>query len=209
MSKFNFTWWEQQLENASAKQKASLRYRNFVTIVYPDSAPEDWKQRLDEYCTPYFISPLHDRDKCVQGDQPKKAHYHVMLMFDNVKAFHQIKSIFDDIGGVGGEIVQSLRGQARYLCHLDNPEKARYSTCDVVSGFGASYDDICVLASDIYQITDMMIDVIDAENFLHFDDFARWCRDNNREWHQILQTKRTYYIREYIYSKYKKSMIKG
>ena len=53
MSKFNFTWWKQQLEDSDLKRKSSLRFRNFTTIVYPESAPADWLSRLDSYCVPF------------------------------------------------------------------------------------------------------------------------------------------------------------
>lgn len=47
-------------------------------------------------------------------------------MFDGVKTIEQAKDLFEQIGGVGCEKVNSIRGYARYLCHLDNPEKAQY-----------------------------------------------------------------------------------
>lgn len=204
MSKFNFTWWEKQLESADSKKKSALRYYNFSTIVYPESAPSDWIQRLDDYQVAYFISPLHDRDVNMLGTEPKKPHYHVIVMYESKKSYTQIKELFDDIGGVGGEIVQSLRGASRYLCHLDNPDKKRYSTSEVRQGFGADYDKTITLVSDIRTATAMMTQVIDNENILHFDDFVIYCRDNNMEWFNLLSEKRTFFIKEYINSRWKK-----
>lgn len=209
MSKFNFTWWEKQLENTDSKGKARLRFRNFTTIVYPDSAPEDWIARLDEYCVPYIISPLHDRDKNMVGNTPKKPHYHVMIMFDNVKSLEQVKEIFTDINAVGGEIVQSPRGTARYLCHLDNPEKARYSVTDVRCGFGADYDSLCTLNSDLRTTTRLMQDVIRQHDFVYLEDFADWCMDNNEEFYKVLTEKRTYYIGQYIASRRRRKLDKN
>ena len=204
MSKFNFTWWEKQLETADSKKKSALRYYNFSTIVYPESAPADWIQRLDDYQVSYFISPLHDRDMNMLGTEPKKPHYHVIVMYESKKSYNQIKELFDDIGGVGGEIVQSLRGASRYLCHLDNPDKRRYPTSEVRQGFGADYDKTITLVSDLRTATAMMTQVIDNENILHFDDFVIYCRDNNMEWFNLLSEKRTFFIKEYINSRWKK-----
>ena len=106
------------------------RTRNFATVVYPESAPEDWMELLTQQFVPAFISPLHDQDLDPTGD-PKKPHYHVIIKFDNVKTLTQAKEVVDVIGGVGCEPVKSLRAYTRYLCHLDNPEKARYSMDDV------------------------------------------------------------------------------
>ena len=103
------------------------RTRNFATIIYEESAPENWREILSDLLIPCFISPYHDSDINPNGE-PKKPHWHVLIMFDSVKTMEQAKEIFDKVGGVGCEKVNSLRGYARYLCHLDNPEKFQYNT---------------------------------------------------------------------------------
>ena len=103
------------------KEKNSRRTRNFATVVYPESSILNWREVLQEQFVPCFISPLHDQDVNPTGEA-KKPHYHVLIMFDSVKTVEQARDIFLKIGGVGCEIVNSLRGYARYLCHLDNPE---------------------------------------------------------------------------------------
>ena len=84
------------------------------------------------------VSPLHDRDLTADG-QIKKAHRHVIIAFDGVKTRQQAKEVFDRIGGVGAEAVNSLYGMVRYLTHEDNPEKAHYSTVDVLTYGGFDY----------------------------------------------------------------------
>ena len=98
------------------------RVRNFATVVYPESAPENWIDILNEYHVACLISPLHNRD--IDPDlNIKKPHYHVLIMFEGKKNYEtQVKPIFDSIGGVGREYVQSIRGYARYLCHLNIAE---------------------------------------------------------------------------------------
>ena len=78
-----------------------------------------------------MISPLHKDDVNPYGEV-KKPHYHVIVMFDSVKTLEQFAEFADTFGGVGKEKVNSIRGYARYLCHLDNPEKAQYNPYDVV-----------------------------------------------------------------------------
>lgn len=56
-------------------------------------------------------------------------------MFDSVKTEKQAVEFFSTFGGVGCEVVNSSRAYARYLCHLDNPEKASYKI-DQVRQFG-------------------------------------------------------------------------
>lgn len=212
MSQFNFTWWKEQLSNT--KNKSKYRYRNFVTIVYPPEicfqlgvpcqTPWNWRDILASFRVPYFISPLHDKDINAIGQTQKRPHYHVMIMFDNVKSYDQVIGIIDSIGGVGGEIVQSLRGQARYLCHLDNPEKARYNPADVVSGFGADYDSIINSASDLRETCRLMREFIRCNDIIDFDVFYDYCDEHMQEWAQVLDSKRTYAIKEYINARYKR-----
>ncbi len=107
-------------------RKVDTRTRNFATVVYPESAPEEWQGILAEQFIPAFISPLHDKDLNPTGEE-KKAHWHVVVMFEGKKSVEQVTEIFNLIGGVGCDKVHSIRGYARYLCHLDNPDKAKYN----------------------------------------------------------------------------------
>lgn len=82
------------------KKQSSVRTRNFATVVYPDSAIDNWQDILIEQRIPCFISPIHDKDLNPNGE-PKKAHYHILLMFDSVKTQAQAKEVFDLINAVG------------------------------------------------------------------------------------------------------------
>ncbi|MDU2191324.1 MAG: Rep family protein, partial [Klebsiella pneumoniae] len=42
--------------------KRAGRTRNFTTIVYPESAPENWLEILQQLFVPALVSPLHDKD---------------------------------------------------------------------------------------------------------------------------------------------------
>lgn len=178
----------------------SGRTRNFGTVVYPESAPQDWMSILGEYCIPSFVSPLHDQD-VDPGNQPKKPHYHVMLMFDGVKTTEQAKAIFDSIGGVGCEIVQSIRGYARYLCHLDNPEKFQYSITDVRCYGGSDYPSTIGLPTDKYTAIGEMIDFCEDNDVTSYADLLSWCRFNKGDWFRILCDSGSFVMREYLKSK--------
>ena len=56
-----------QVNNSTRSKKTSTnkgsgRFRNFATVVYPESAPADWLTVLDSLHVPAFVSPLHDAD---------------------------------------------------------------------------------------------------------------------------------------------------
>lgn len=181
------------------KTMVDNRARNFATVVYPESAPSDWQQILAEQFIPAFISPLHDKDENPTGEK-KKEHYHVIVMFDGKKSPDQVKTIFDLIGGVGCEIVKSIRGYARYLCHLDNPEKAQYQPDDVRSLCGADYTSTIGLAIDKYKAIDEIMDFIDANGITSYRNLLQYCRKERRDWFRVLCDNGTYVILEYLKS---------
>ena len=185
---------------ARADAKRVGRTRNFATVVYPDSAPADWKEKLDQLHVAAFISPLHDKDVNPNGEL-KKAHYHVLVMFEGPKDYDtQVKPIFDEIGAVGREIVNSARGYARYLCHLDNPEKATYSPSEALCMGGADYYGVVTLPTDDLKV---------------ITEIKRFCRENeiyslaeiidiaeslHPEWYSTIVMSRCYVIDKYIKS---------
>lgn len=178
---------------------ATKRTRNYATVVYPDSAPENWVELLSEYYVPAFISPLHDLDINPFGE-PKKPHYHVMIMFDSVKTIEQAREILSSIGGVGVEIVNSIRGYARYLCHLDNPEKIQYDKGFVQSLYGADYEETIGLALDRYIAIREMINWCRENIVVSYAELFRYAMDNRQDWFRVLCDNGTVVVKEYLKS---------
>ena len=176
------------------------RTRNYAAIVYPDSAPEFWQGILAEQAIPAFISPLHDKDTNPTGD-PKKPHYHVMIMFEGVKTLEQAEQVFNLIGGVGCTKINSVRGYARYLVHADNPEKYQYSVNDVISLCGADYIQATALQSDKYVAISQMIDFIVENDIISYAKFLIYCKDNRQDWFRCLCDSSTFVIKEFLKSR--------
>lgn len=183
-----------------ADKKIDTRGRNFATIVYPDSAPENWQQILSEHFVQAFISPLHDKDLNPTGEA-KKPHYHVILMFEGKKSDEQVKEIFSTICGVGCERVNSIRGYARYLCHLDNPEKAQYEPQNVRSLCGADYTNTIGLVTDKYKAISEMIDYCVENNIVSYSDLLEYSRMERFDWFRVLCDNGTIVVREYLKSR--------
>lgn len=175
------------------------RTRNYATVVYPESAPADWKQTLADAKVPAFISPLHDQDANPDGEL-KKPHYHVLLMFEGPKTVEQARAIFDGLGGVGCEAVQSLRGYARYLCHLDNPEKHQYDPSAVISLCGADYIDAIGLPTDKYKAIGEMMDWCIENGTTSYADLLEYSRACRSDWFRVLCDSATVVVKEYLKS---------
>ena len=183
------------------KESATKRTRNFATVVYPDSdnTPKDWQEILSQQFIPAIISPLHDSDTNPTGE-PKKPHYHVLLCYDNVKTRDQAKEIFGLIGGVGCEIVQSIRGYARYLCHLDNPEKAQYNTEDVKCLCGADFNGLTQLVIDKYKAIREIMFFCNENNILAYSELLEYASLERFDWFRVLCDNGTVVIKEYLKS---------
>lgn len=180
--------------------KKTQRTRNFASVVYPESAPANWLEILAEAKIPALVSPLHDRDVNPDGEV-KKAHYHVLILFEGVKTSEQAKEVFDTIGGVGLEVVQSIRGYARYLCHLDNPDKYQYEQGDVHQFGGADYVSIIGLATDRYKAIAEMIDFCHDYDIDEFSDLLEYARLHHFEWFRILCDNGAFVMREHLKSR--------
>lgn len=183
-----------------SEKKNSSRTRNFASVVYPESAPDNWQEILSDLHIPAFISPLHDKDINPDG-LPKKAHFHVMLMFEGVKTRDQAIEIFNKIGAVGLEIIQSQRGYARYLCHLDNPEKHQYAQECVRALCGADYAATIGLVTDKYKAIGEMIDYCELNNVVSYSELLKYCRSERFDWFRVLCDNGTVVMREFLKSK--------
>lgn len=187
-------------KNSSGDTYGKGRTRNFATVVYPESAPADWQEILSQQFVPIFISPLHDKDINPTGE-PKKAHYHVIIAYDTVKTKEQAESLISLINGVGCEVVNSLRGYARYLCHMDNPEKYQYNQDKVRTMCGADYASAIGLVTDKYKALGEMQDFCEQCNIVSFYLLSKYARTHRTDWYRILCDCGSVYMREYLKSK--------
>jgi len=115
----------------------SQKWRYFCFVVYPESAPENWRQILKESHLPFAISPLHSPD-----DENSKPHYHVVYKHGNPITLDCAKECIPESIPANGYIepVRNPRGYQRYLIHLDDLEKEQFQgsvkeLIDVINGF--------------------------------------------------------------------------
>lgn len=140
---------------ATKEIKKDERVRNWIIVFYPESAPEDFMEIIRDWHVKAFLSPLHDQDVNPDGE-PKKPHYHLLLMFSGKKSSEQIQELSDQLSGVNVLpyecAVRDCKATARYLIHMDNPEKYQYSATGVVNFSGADYLEYIQTSSDIHAL---------------------------------------------------------
>ena len=175
------------------------RKRNWAFIVYPDSAPDNWRDILHELLVPGFVSPLHDADANADGE-PKKAHWHVMLTFKGLKSFEQVAEISAKVNGTKPQVINDVRAYARYLCHPDNPEKAQYQVADVEQLGGADYLDKIKSAADTDTALGEMMDWCMEQGCFSFFRLSNYARGNRSDWFRVITSSRTVFLTAWLKS---------
>ena len=186
------------------KKKEDLRSRTWTIIVYPDSAPKNWREMLDDTRIAWVESPLHDKDVNPDGTI-KKPHWHIVLMFGSNKSYSQIKEIDDMLHGAEEpQKVHNLKGAIRYLIHFDNPEKYQYKREDIKCHGGADIDQYFALSAS--SKNEVLWDIIEfirenqVESLVEFMGYIQSA--NKRDWFDVTANRNTLIIKAVIDSVY-------
>jgi hypothetical protein len=203
------------MENKKSN-KPDTRTRNWTFLVYPESAPENWRDILLDVRVPWVESPLHDSDKNPDGE--KKAHWHVAIAFEGNKSFEQVKEITDNIishqknhlgelvackGSTIPQKVTSMIGLVRYFIHLDDPDKHQYDKSEIKAYCGFDLENYFKpTQSSRYQHIGEMIDWIEESDCMELSILLRYAKENFYEsWYKLLCDNSAYIVNEYIKSK--------
>jgi hypothetical protein len=190
------------MENTKAStKKIDARSRNWSFIVYPDSAPGNWRELIDEEHMPWCESPLHDKDVDPDGEV-KKPHWHIILTFEGKKSFEQIKEISDRVNAPKPEKIATVRGMVRYFLHLDNPEKHQYERKDIIGHGGFDIGEMLKPTnSGRYELIAEMQDFVDENSITEFCELTRYARNERRDdWFPLLCDSCAYIIGQHIKS---------
>lgn len=144
------------------KTNKDTRTRNWTIVVYPDSAPENWRDILDEMHIEWVESPLHDKDTNPNGEA-KKPHWHVLLMFGGVKAYEQVIELIEPLNCPIPTRVHNCKSLIRYMAHLDNPDKVQYDISKIVAHGGVDVMDLLKPSS--------------SERYTFIKEMQAWCRE--------------------------------
>lgn len=114
----------------------NIKKRNWAFVLWPDSAPINWYDILQESGLLFAISPLHDKD-LNPDNSIKKAHYHIIMVFDGPTTFNNALNVAKRVGANTVQPLEQIRGYYRYFTHKDNPEKYQYNDNDIttINGF--------------------------------------------------------------------------
>jgi phenylpropionate dioxygenase-like ring-hydroxylating dioxygenase large terminal subunit len=177
------------------------RTRNWLAEVYTDSAPENWRDILDETHLEWVEGPLHDKDVNPDGST-KKPHWHIILLFPSVQTFEQVKQITDSVHGPIPLPCKTVKGSIRYMVHKDHPDKFQYDWGDIKCHGGADLNDLCAPThTERLQIQQDILTFSRESGIVEFSDLVNHCIDEGlHEWLNILLNFSTLSITAYLRS---------
>lgn len=182
-------------------EKKNVKKRNWAFVLYPESAPKDWKEQLQLTGLQCAISPLHDKDLNADNT-PKKAHYHIILNYAGPTSFNVVKQLTDYLNQPIPQPLEQIRGYYRYLTHKDNPEKYQYSENDIttINGFDIT-EFIEMTKSEILEIKSKLQTMIRELNIIEYADLLDYIQDNGEKTEYDVASSNTIFFNTYIKSR--------
>lgn len=181
-----------------------IKKRAWAFVLYPESAPNDWKDKLKKSGLKVAISPYHDKDIDPDG-KIKKPHYHIILVYDGPTTYNNVKNFTDSLNQPIPQPVEQIRGYYRYFTHKDNPDKYQYldSEIETLGGFNIS-DFVEMTKSEVLAIKRDLLHLIEDKNFVEYSDFLFWIEGNGLDEQFDVATSNTILFNNYLKSrKYK------
>lgn len=179
----------------------NVKKRNWAFVLYPESAPQDWKEQLQLSGLTGAISPLHDKDTNPTGE-PKKPHYHVIVVYSGPTSFNVVKGLTDKLNQPIPQPLEQVRGYYRYLTHKDNPEKYQYNEQDIqtINGFDIS-EFIEITKSEILAIKAKLQTLIREKDFQEYADFLDYLQDFGDKTDYDIASSHTIFFNTYLKSR--------
>jgi hypothetical protein len=176
----------------------NVKKRNWAFVLYPESAPENWREELQKTGLQCAISPLHDRDMNPDST-PKKAHYHVILTYSGPTSYNVVKALTDGFNQPIPQALEQVRGYYRYLTHKDNPEKAQYDERDIKTINGFNIADFSELTrSEITQIKKTLQALIRQYDIIEYAQLMDFLQDEEMNVEYEVASNNTLFFDRYI-----------
>ena len=166
-------------------KKTVEKGRDWTFIVYPESAPKNWREILDETHMRWVESPLHNKDFNPNGEI-KKEHYHILLSADGPITYNQVIKIIEPLNAPIPKKVGSAKGLIRYMAHLDNPEKFQYPIDEIIGHGGADIASYFELTkTDKMTVMKEIIQYIHENKIDNYADFLMICIGKSDDWFDV------------------------
>lgn len=193
-----------QLVSPSVTQVSKvIKKRNWAMVLYPESAPVDWREQLAKCGLQCAVSPLHDKDLNADGE-PKKAHYHVILCYSGPTSYGVVERLTKQLNQPAPQPLEQVRGYYRYLTHADNPEKAQYSSSEIqtINGFDIR-DFVEMTKSEVTRYKRELLSFIRDNDLMEYADLLDVLLDGGEATADLFEvaSNHTLFLTKYIASR--------
>ena len=199
----------------------NVKKRNWAMVLYPESAPADWRDQLTKTGLQVAISPLHDMDVWSLEDEQKnpehkagtckKPHYHVILCYSGPTAYSVVKRITDSLNQPIPEALEQVKGMYDYLTHENNPEKYQYDKKDIQTLNGFSIRDFCEMTkSEVTKYKREIQTFIRDNGITEYGDLMDLLMDaEGMENHYEVASNNTLFFVQYLKTKWRNAVRAG
>lgn len=175
--------------------------RNWTFVLYPESAPKDWKEQLKISGLMAAISPLHDKDLNPTGE-PKKAHYHILLVYSGPTTYNAVAKFTASLNSTVPQALESVRGMYRYFSHKDNPEKYQYDEREILTVNGFNISDLVELTkSEVNELKRQIINLIKVADIREYSGLIDFLLDNELLAEYDVAINNTFFFHTYLTSR--------
>lgn len=166
---------------------SNRRVRNWCAVVYPESAPANWKDILDSKGVKWACSPLHDKDVDDDGEV-KKAHWHIILCYGGNKSYEQVVDDLQELNCPRPQVCRDVTSSVRYFIHKDHPHKFQYSEKDIECYGGFDIAQVFKLSSsERKELFRQIVEYVREQDILEFWDLMMYAMDEHPDdWFPLL-----------------------
>lgn len=185
----------------------NVKKNKWAFVLYPESAPSDWRDKLQQTGLQVAISPLHDKD--INADNtPKKPHYHIILVYEGPTTYNNVLMLTMSLNQPIPQPLDSIRGYYRYFTHEDNPEKYHYNEDDITTLNGFDVKDYLELTSNqVIACLTQLTTIIKDNDITEYSSLIDLLIENDMKELIDVAMNKTIYLNTYITSKRHKEKI--
>ena len=178
-----------------------IKKRNWTFVLYPDSAPQDWREQIKISGLMSAVSPLHDKDINPTGE-PKKPHYHIILVYSGPTTYNAVAKFTAKLNATIPQDLESVRGMYRYFTHKDNPEKYQYDDKEITTLNGFNIADLIELTkSEVNELKAKILKLVRDVGIVEYASLIDFLIDNGMTAEYDVAINNTFFFNTYICSK--------
>lgn len=179
----------------------TVKKRNWTFVLYPESAPKDWREQIKLSGLMAAVSPLHDKDINPTGEA-KKAHYHILLVYSGPTTYNAVAKFTASLNATVPQALESVRGMYRYFSHKDNPEKYQYNEADIAAINGFNIADLIELTkSEVNEIKMNILKLVRDVDITEYSGLVDFLIDNEMTTEYDVAINNTLFFNTYITSR--------